>query len=323
MAELKKYNTFISYPSKLKLYAKEVYEYLVGSGLKVYWDGLMEPGDVVVETLSGAIRDSNSIVVIIGPDGIGPWQNKEIEYVRWEKTSKGDSEKKRIIPILVSGGCIDHKEVPSFIKEFSHIDFKGDIKNSPVTMQELIKSIFKLHIPIIDDFERPITIEQANGLISDTINFYDSYAENYYEAWKNKIPLDAMEPFLSQIGTNSNILDAGCGPGHHALHLHRNGYGVQGIDLSRSALKIAEQHANDIKFSQMDMRNMQFERNQFDAIWACGSTVHLPREMMVNQLFEFLRVIKPNGLIEKRVKTWVDIVARAPSDKRVQRGLKH
>jgi len=369
--KLLKYNTFISYPSPLKSYAQEIAEYLTGSGLKVYWDKYLDVGDEVISSLSAAIKDSNSVLVIIGPNGMGPWQSKEVDFTCWDHSSRVEHEKKRIIPIIVQGGSMDHGDIPQYIKGLRFLEFKDDIKNSPVTMQEVIRSILKLHVPIIDDFERPITFDQAEGLIHDTVEFYNTYADDYYDAWKNKIPLGAMEPFLGALSKQDTILDAGCGPGHHALHLHNEGYQVQGIDLSSQALKIASKHNKSIEFNHMDMRNMQYERNNFDAVWACGSTVHLPREMMVNQLFEFLRVIKPGGFLglsvhvkkpcekkpdgrffesyrnkdeliklleycmfdivsvrettttdntmsQKRVKTWVDIVAQAPLNKRIQ-----
>lgn len=292
-----KYHSFISYPSSLRDYAKEIAEYLNGSGLKVYWDRYLIPGDDIVSTLVKNIKESNSIIVVIGPQGLGPWQSKEVDFIHWDYSSLPEQDRKRIIPVVVAGGNIQHSDVPNYIKGLRHIEFTQTVKNNPVIMQELIKSILMTHVPIIDDFERPITIEQSEWLMHDTINFYDVNAERYYETWKSKIPLEAMGPFLKSIKKGSLILDAGCGPGHHSLYFQKSGYSVHGIDLSTKALQIAKNHKTSIPFTYMDMRNMQFDRNVFDAVWACGSTVHLPREMMMNQLFEFLRVVKPGGII--------------------------
>lgn len=47
----------------------------------------------------------------------------------------------------------------------------------------------------------------------------------------------------------------------------------------------------------MDMRNLGFERDTFDGVWAAASCVHVSRELLPQQLAQFMKVLKPNGIL--------------------------
>jgi len=52
----------------------------------------------------------------------------------------------------------------------------------------------------------------------------------------------------------------------------------------------------------MGMRNLDFQDNYFDGIWACASFLHIPRKDAQKTLNEFYRVLRENGLIYISVK---------------------
>ena len=65
---------------------------------------------------------------------------------------------------------------------------------------------------------------------------------------------------------------------------------------------MASQNVPNAKFIQMDMRNLDFEENTFDGIWACASFLHIPKEDTKNTLLGFRKILKSAGLIYLSVK---------------------
>jgi SAM-dependent methyltransferase len=73
----------------------------------------------------------------------------------------------------------------------------------------------------------------------------------------------------------SRVLDAGCGPGRHALELARRGIGVVGVDTSPDFLALARAAAGDlpvefpiefpIEFVECDVRALAYDA-EFDAV---------------------------------------------------------
>jgi SAM-dependent methyltransferase len=63
------------------------------------------------------------------------------------------------------------------------------------------------------------------------------------------------------------VLDAGCGPGRHAIALAHRGINVVGIDASPEFVALARERASGLPatFSEMDIRAMPY-RDEFDAV---------------------------------------------------------
>ncbi|HEV7524131.1 MAG TPA: class I SAM-dependent methyltransferase [Acidimicrobiia bacterium] len=63
------------------------------------------------------------------------------------------------------------------------------------------------------------------------------------------------------------VLDAGCGPGRHALELARRGIAVVGVDTSPDFLALARAAAGDLpaEFHEADVRELSFHA-EFDAV---------------------------------------------------------
>jgi SAM-dependent methyltransferase len=63
------------------------------------------------------------------------------------------------------------------------------------------------------------------------------------------------------------VLDAGCGPGRHALELARRGFDVVGVDTSPEFLALARDAAGDLtaEFHERDVRDLRFD-GEFDVV---------------------------------------------------------
>jgi len=107
---------------------------------------------------------------------------------------------------------------------------------------------------------------------------YDKFARTYEE---NRGLFDMTEVFKSfyeQLDVkNGNLLDLGCGAGEPFPRLFIDrGWKVTGVDFSGKMLTLASKYVPEMKTIKADVRAVEFEPNQFDAITAIYSLFHLP-----------------------------------------------
>lgn len=96
-----------------------------------------------------------------------------------------------------------------------------------------------------------------------------------------------------------NVLDAGCGTGNFSIKLANQGYQVTGIDISEDMLKIARHKVAstqlNITFRKMDMNNLDFPDNSFQAVFSMSAFEFIKDPERAYQ--ELYRVVEPGGLI--------------------------
>jgi ubiquinone/menaquinone biosynthesis C-methylase UbiE len=91
------------------------------------------------------------------------------------------------------------------------------------------------------------------------------------------------------------ICDVGCGPGHVAGYLRRQGAVVCGIDLSAGMVEQARRLHPDIEFAQGDMLALNVPDNAWGGIAAFYSLIHVPHDQIPMALLEMKRALKPDG----------------------------
>lgn len=95
------------------------------------------------------------------------------------------------------------------------------------------------------------------------------------------------------IGTGSNILEIGSGPGNVSKLLSGTGATVTGIDFSVDMVEIAQKRYPEITFLQADAEQLPFDDNSFDVVIANFVVHHLARPEKVFR--EVSRVLKHWG----------------------------
>lgn len=98
------------------------------------------------------------------------------------------------------------------------------------------------------------------------------------------------------------VLDLGCGIGRHAIYLANKGFYVIGIDLSKSALKIArkwkqEEGLANIALLQASMTCLPLRDCGFDGIISVSVIHHATSEDIKTTIDEIHRTLKKDGLI--------------------------
>jgi len=133
---------------------------------------------------------------------------------------------------------------------------------------------------------------------------YDRVAAEYvariFDELKDK-PLDRelLDRFAARtVEANELVCDLGCGPGHVARYLHERGVNVFGMDLSGGMLEQARKLNPGIQFQQGDMLSLDaVENDDWGAIIAFYSIIHVPRAEMNRTLLGMRRVLRPEGLL--------------------------
>jgi SAM-dependent methyltransferase len=124
---------------------------------------------------------------------------------------------------------------------------------------------------------------------------YDAIAEPFAERWFAHPPMRELEHFLARLPRRSRVLDAGCGPAHHAALMARAGHDVIGIDASAGMLRQARLRAAQVRTARMSLDALCFRAGAFDAVWCAAAILHVPREHLPQVLAGFRRVLRPGG----------------------------
>jgi SAM-dependent methyltransferase len=104
------------------------------------------------------------------------------------------------------------------------------------------------------------------------------------------------ERFLKYIkNKDAYILDLGCGPGRDLLFFKKKGYRVLGIDNSEKLIEFAKKYSKADALV-MDFREMDFTE-EFDAIWASASLLHLKKHKITSVLKSCCKALKKDGIM--------------------------
>lgn len=130
---------------------------------------------------------------------------------------------------------------------------------------------------------------------NNTIDYYDSCADEFYKSTVNVEFTTMQEHFLAKLKKGSNILDFGCGSGRDTKYFLEQGYDVEAIDGSAELCKLAG------KLTGIKVKNIFFQElsevEKYDGIWACSSILHLPVRELTEVMRKMMIALKKDGII--------------------------
>ena len=127
------------------------------------------------------------------------------------------------------------------------------------------------------------------------MNYYDDYAEQFCQDTRIADMQACRADFLSVLGDNGHILDAGCGSGRDAKAFLEAGYQVTAIDASSRMCEEAGRWIG-IPIQCMSFEEMDFDQ-KFEGIWACASLLHVKRVDMDDVLRRCHHALKVGGVM--------------------------
>lgn len=133
-----------------------------------------------------------------------------------------------------------------------------------------------------------------------TIEYYNKNAEQYFESTLNADVSALYEHFVSKIKQSASILDLGCGSGRDSKYFLDTGYQVTAVDgsgeLCRIASELIHQPVRQLLFEDLDYHE------EFDAIWACASLLHVPKAEIQDIMQKVCKALKLDGILYFSVK---------------------
>ncbi len=131
-----------------------------------------------------------------------------------------------------------------------------------------------------------------NNLI-ESYNKYAQERDTYKkEAWK----IEERTNFLALLQSKDkrSLLEMGAGPGHDSKFFQDMGLAVTCTDLSPEMIKLCQQKGLSARI--MDMTELDFPPESFDAAYALNSLLHIPKAEFRIVMENVNKVLKPSGL---------------------------
>ena len=147
----------------------------------------------------------------------------------------------------------------------------------------------------MEEDKMKITIDTYNNIVEEYINYYKSKELNGNVQFQKEI-----DYLISQLNNNANILDVGTAIGDYPRFLTEKcnkNFNVIGIDSSENMLKKAIKNAPKAKFELMDIRDIKFNNQTFDAIICFATLIHVNDENCIKVLDKFSQLLKDEGII--------------------------
>lgn len=133
-----------------------------------------------------------------------------------------------------------------------------------------------------------------------TIEYYNKNAEKYSDSTLNADVSGLYDHFIPKIQKTASILDLGCGSGRDSKYFLDAGYHVTAVDgsgeLCRLASELIHQPVRMLLFKDLDYHE------EFDAVWACASLLHVPKTEIHDIMLKVSESIKPDGILYMSVK---------------------
>jgi adenylate cyclase len=112
---------FLSHNSKDKPAVRELGEALKKRGLKVWLDEWnLIPGRPWQDALEDVIKSAKSAAILVGGDGLGPWEIPEMRLCLMEFVQRTLP----VIPVLLPGAPTS-PDLPLFLRQFTWVDLRG------------------------------------------------------------------------------------------------------------------------------------------------------------------------------------------------------
>ena len=131
--------------------------------------------------------------------------------------------------------------------------------------------------------------------MNKTIEYYNSNAKEYFDSTVNADMSAIYDRFLKYLPENAYVLDAGCGSGRDSMFFLKHGFRVKAIDGSKEMCDLASEYLGDY-VENISFNEIEFE-NEFDAIWASASLLHVNRRDLPDVINKLKRSLKKNGIL--------------------------
>ena len=126
MTRVYEFDVFLSHNGKDKPVVHQLKQILLTYAVKVWLDeDELRPGIPWQSLLEEAIRNSASVAVLIGENGVGPWEDEEMQAA----LHLALKDKRPVIPVLLTNAPVQPQipEIPLFLGNRTWVDLRGGL----------------------------------------------------------------------------------------------------------------------------------------------------------------------------------------------------
>jgi ubiquinone biosynthesis O-methyltransferase len=138
------------------------------------------------------------------------------------------------------------------------------------------------------------------AIFDNVASEYDAWYTDKKGSFVDKVETDLAFKMIT-VEKGMKILDVGCGTGNFSIKLAKLGCSVIGIDISDNMLQIAQNKAEvenlDIQFLHMNLNDLNFNENKFDAVFSMAAFEFVDDEDAPKALEGMLKVVKNGGQV--------------------------
>jgi hypothetical protein len=128
MADGRTFDVFLSHNSKDKPAVRRLKDLLVEHEVAVWLDeDQLQPGLPWQRLLESAIKNSRTVAVLVGEDGLGPWEDEEAQAALYLAVQDG----RPVIPVLLPGSPTA-PELPLFLANRTWVDLRDGFTEEAV-----------------------------------------------------------------------------------------------------------------------------------------------------------------------------------------------
>lgn len=126
-----------------------------------------------------------------------------------------------------------------------------------------------------------------------TLQYYNHHAKEFVLDTAAVEFEEKQNMMLKYLKPGAHILDLGCGSGRDSKAFIQKGYKVTAMDGSSELCKIASNYIGQKVICQ-EFKDLH-ESNEFDAVWACASILHIPSVDLLNIIGKIANALKIGG----------------------------
>jgi len=131
--------------------------------------------------------------------------------------------------------------------------------------------------------------------VDGTIDYYNKNAQEYFTNTVNVDMTPLYSKFIKLLNPGDTICDLGCGSGRDSKFFTSKGYTVVSIDGSLEMTSLASIYLGEpvlcMKFDELEFHD------KFDAMWACSSLLHVPKNGLPDIIDKIILSVKNNAVI--------------------------
>ena len=148
MAQVEVFDVFLSYSRTDAPVARRLVQVLRSRGLKVFFDrDYLTPGQAWPALLEKHLRACRAVAICLGPEGLGPWQQREQHVALDRQVQESDFP---VIPLLLPGA----KDLPlGFLRLSTWVDLKAGVEDCPAL--DILERAIRGRAPSPDDVGLP------------------------------------------------------------------------------------------------------------------------------------------------------------------------